>query len=350
MAPPPLFSPYDGSLAFPPSSQQTDSTKEASRSLGSRRLLACDANFVERCISYHVYPPGYIHPNGKGSPKPNNIEEISANLLEPAAPLVSQETHSEFLKKTEAISKRKLLSEIIPLIACSEGIPDIWYECSIRFGNIISITGNTTVKPCPDFFDGAYSQSPNKIVRDDLDEIIRPSQRTSVPTAPNFFLEADTRNTKVTERRGVLDGAYGARLMHVLQNYRTGKQYVYDDKAYTFTAILIMDIKCLNVKLYAHHVRAPTQPRGRPHYYATLLKEYFLFDRESYSNCIAALRNIRKEAGKYRERFIADANERATYAQLKEVQQGEGLGFMPFHEQDDKEEDTKGTQSKGRDD
>lgn len=179
-------------------------------------------------------------------------------------------------------------------------------------------------------------------MRDDLDQIIRPSQGISVPTAPNFFLEADKRDTKVTERRVVLDGAYGARLMHVLQNYRTGKQYVYDNNAYTFTAILIMDIKCVKVKLYAHHVHAPTQPRGLPHYYATLLEEYFLLDRESYSNCIAALRNIREEAGKSRERFIADANERATYAQWKEEQQDKGSGFMPFPERDDEEEETKG--------
>lgn len=304
---------------------------------------------MERCISYHIYPPGYIHPNGKGSPKPNNFVEICANLLEPTAFLVSEAAHSEFLKKIEAISKRKLLEGIIPLIACSKGIPNILYECSIRFANIISITGNTTAKPCPDFFDGAHSQSPNKIVRDDLDHIIRPSKAINVPTAPNFFLEADIRNTKVTQRQVVLDGAYGARLMHVLQNYRTGKPPVYDNKAYTFTASLIMDIKCVNVKLYAHHVQAPGQPRGRPHYYATLLKEYFLFDRESYSNCITALSNIREVAGKYRERFIADANERATYAQLKEVQQGKGLGFMQFHERDDEEEETKGTQSEGGD-
>ncbi|KAI0855422.1 hypothetical protein F4860DRAFT_35055 [Xylaria cubensis] len=104
----------------------------------------------------------------------------------------------------------------------------------------------------------------------------------------------------------MLDGAYGARAMHALQNYGM-KQTIYDGNAYTFSATFITKF----LQLYAHHVVAPTTPGGAPRYCMTSIDGYWLGKNENYSEAVRALRNLRVIAQEARDRFIKVANTRA---------------------------------------
>ena len=81
--------------------------------------------------------------------------------------------------------------------------------------------------------------------------------------APNFFLEVKGPEgiLAVAERQARYHGAVGSRGIHSLQNYGA-EEPEYDGKAYTFSSIYHGG----TLKLYAHHVTAPTTEGGRPEY------------------------------------------------------------------------------------
>ncbi|KAK4081415.1 hypothetical protein Purlil1_11676 [Purpureocillium lilacinum] len=137
---------------------------------------------------------------------------------------------------------------------------------NVLFTELEPITNNTAVKPKPDFFDGASLQDLHQNLRGDqrLRSTIIPTKHPGVPVAPNFFCEAKgpDGSSAVAQRQACYDGAYGVRAMHTLQNYGESDR-IYDGNACTFSSTYHDGL----LKLYTHHVTAPSTVKGRPEYH-----------------------------------------------------------------------------------
>jgi hypothetical protein len=95
--------------------------------------------------------------------------------------------------------------------------------------------------------------------------------------------------------------------MHALQNYGE-EEPTYDGNAYTYSSTYHAG----TLKLYEHHVTAPTAPDGRPEYHMSQVKAYALTsDLETCVAGIGAFRNARDLAQRHRDEFIQGANARA---------------------------------------
>ncbi|KAG5801102.1 hypothetical protein H9Q74_011604 [Fusarium xylarioides] len=292
------------------SSKAQQSTKATTVTSKSKRSSAYDANFEQHLINNNIYPPLYRFPDGCRTPKPANWEEIRRVLRAPRASLspsrIPESAFEDFQVKNTTKSEGTVMRSVVPILA---GDADILNEGHLPFVNLDSITKNTTVNPVPDFFDGAEPAAVDRQVREDLDRIIVPTKRASVPLAPNFLLEAKSPagSLEVAERQAVLDGAHGALMMHALKNYLE-KEDAYDGNAHAFTATLLGGF----LKLYAHHVTAPTAHGQRPHYHTTQIKAYALTgDDDFWLEGTAAFRNLRSLAESYRNHIIEMANKRA---------------------------------------
>ncbi|KAH7175892.1 hypothetical protein EDB81DRAFT_751335 [Dactylonectria macrodidyma] len=126
--------------------------------------------------------------------------------------------------------------------------------------------------------------------------------------APNFFLEimGPSGTSAVVENQARYGGAIGARAMHALQNFGNDNQ-VFDEGAYTFSATYCAG----TLKLYAHHVTAPTTPDGRLEYHMTKICGFEMTDsRATFVEGATAFRNLRDMARKYRDSFVQAANAR----------------------------------------
>ncbi|POS69060.1 hypothetical protein DHEL01_v212546 [Diaporthe helianthi] len=92
--------------------------------------------------------------------------------------------------------------------------------------------------------------------------------------------------------------------MHQLQNYRQ-EEPVYDGKSYTFSSTLHDG----TLKLYTHHLTAPTIRGEQPEYHMSQLAAYALTNnRETFIQGATAYRNLRDLAKEYRDTFIKNAN------------------------------------------
>ncbi|KAK0718738.1 hypothetical protein B0T21DRAFT_351541 [Apiosordaria backusii] len=149
--------------------------------------------------------------------------------------------------------------------------------------------------------------------RNELAGHIIPSTMLDKPMAPNFFMEVKGPDGKpsVATRQARYHGAFGSRAMHSLQNYGA-EEAEYDGKAYTFSSTY----QDGTLKLYAHHVTAPTTEGGRPEYHMTYLSSYAITgNRDRAAEGIGALRNTLDLADQYRGNFIRVANGRAPQAE-----------------------------------
>jgi len=226
-----------------------------------------------------MYIKGYEYPNDRQTPDPGNMEQIRLEFLAARASLspsqFSKSTFREFKRKNSTKPEGTIIRNMIPIIVSNASIPN---KGNLPFTNLKSITRGRTVNAVPDFFNGDRLGDINKLVKEDLSQIIIPTKHTYVPVVPNFFLEAKAprSDTDVARRQACYDRAYGARAMHSLQSY--GKQEpVYDGNAYIYTATYLDG----QLKLYAHHVTAPTTPAGRPGYHMTQVDTYGILLRTS---------------------------------------------------------------------
>jgi len=300
------------SVSLPTASSKRSQSIEATTTkfpLRTKRSSAYDANFQQHLINHHIYPPFHGFPDDPTPPKPTNWEEIrrilraSRGSLSPS--VAAESALADFQRKNQTESEGTLMRTVVPVIAGNLNIPN---EGHLPFVNLDSITNDTTVKPAPDFFDGAQPSSVDKQVREDLDKIIVPTKHPTVPIAPNLFLDAKslTGSFAVATRQAALYGAHGALMMHALQNYLQ-EQPLYDGKAYAFSSTLCGGV----LTLYAHHITSPAGPEGRPDYHMTLLKARVLLDDETCLDGLAAFQNLRELAKDYRDRLIDIANARA---------------------------------------
>ncbi|ATY60941.1 hypothetical protein A9K55_006341 [Cordyceps militaris] len=287
---------YPGRRDTAPSSRRTQVTAV------SAKASADDKDFALDLINHGIYPEGFEHGDGRSTPEPDNLDVIIRDLARSRASLSPSRFSTSAFKKfkranNQVISKRKVITGILPIIC---GSSDILDEGDIPFVNLDSIAGSTTAKP--DLYDGSHAKELSKTVRQGLNKTIVPTSYADALVAPNFFLEAQAPcgGADVAKRKACLDGAIGARVMHSLQSYG---EYVsaFDGNAHSFSA--------------TYH--AGTAEGERPKYHMTQLKAYALInDREAFAHGAAALRNTRDLARRQRVAFIQAANARASKAEL----------------------------------
>lgn len=164
----------------------------------------------------------------------------------------------------------------------------------------------------PDSFDGAKASDLHSVVRRELNELVIPTKHANVPIIPNFFLEAKgpSGSVSVAEKQACYDGAHGARAMHALQNYKLAEP-TYDGNAYTYSSTYHDG----TLKLYAHHVTAPTMAEERPEYHMTQIDGWQMTGSiDSFRRGATAFRNARDSAKRHRDSFIQAANARTVKA------------------------------------
>lgn len=132
-------------------------------------------------------------------------------------------------------------------------------------------------------------------MREDLNNTIRPSKKPGTLIAPNFFLTVSSGKEPLAEieSESSLNGAYGARSMHALQNYGKGEgeEPDYDGKAYAYSATLYGGF----LELHSHHLTPPAEPGEQPGCHTTLLASYALHDKD-YMLGITANQNLKIRA------------------------------------------------------
>ncbi|KAI1117388.1 hypothetical protein F5Y14DRAFT_466075 [Nemania sp. NC0429] len=287
----------------------------------TRRSSAYDDDFEQHLIDHGIYLDGHEYLDDHETPRLENLDQIRQRLLATRVSSSSLRTPDsfflEFQRKNKTKSEGTVMRKVVPLIAGNDNIPN---EGHLSFTNLVSLTSDTTVKPIPDYSDGARVADVHSEVRRDLNNVIIPTKHVDAPVAPNFFLEAKASRgaADVALRQSCYDGAYGARAMHSLQNY--GKKHVaYDNSAYTLSSTYHDGV----LRLYAHHLTASTTPRGQPQYHMTKIAGFDLTsDQETLLKGVAAFRNARDLAEQHRSCFIKAANSRATEARVSISQNG----------------------------
>lgn len=114
--------------------------------------------------SRHLWP-FYMHADGTWSPEPKNVEDILKTMkttrrcLSPS--VVPETAHEDFQQQTADTVRRKFCHTVMSFITDDL---KIWYEVGVTFTNLTSITGNATLIPRPDLFDGAHPDTLDKKV------------------------------------------------------------------------------------------------------------------------------------------------------------------------------------------
>ncbi|KAJ3499414.1 hypothetical protein NLG97_g349 [Lecanicillium saksenae] len=239
-----------------PSNRRTPSTKATSVSSRAKRSSAYDKDFEQNLIDHDIYPEGFEHTDGRSTPEPNNLDDIVEGLAHPRASLSpSQFSVSAFksfrVANSRVISEGKVMADILPTIRGNSEIPN---EGNLPFANLESITNGTTVDAVPDWYDGSHVKEISKTT-------------------------------------------YGE------------EKQSYDGNAHAFSATYHDG----TLKMYTHHVSAPTAEGGQPEYHMTQLRTFGMTDtRETFIAGATAIRNARDLAQKSRETVIRAANARAS--------------------------------------
>lgn len=209
----------------------------------------------------------------------------------------------------QAKDEDDVLANAIPTIL-GRGQANRFSSRNTVFSNLEPLTDGTIVAPKPDIYWGAHPEQLARSVRNELAGHIIPSTMEGKPIAPNFFMEVKgpDGNFAAATRQARHVGATGSRGIHSLQNYKV-KESQYDGRPYTFNAIYHNG----QLRLYAHHVTAPTIEGGRPEYHMTQLRSFGMTDtRGTFVEGASTLRNTLDLAEKYRLDFIQSANDKAS--------------------------------------
>ncbi|EFY93059.1 hypothetical protein J3458_022457 [Metarhizium acridum] len=290
-------------------SQRSQSTKATNSSAKTRRSSAYDDDFEQHLIDHNIYPDGYEFPDDRShsTPEPCNMDTIRQDLLAARASLspshFSEAAFRDFKRKNKTNSEGTIMRNVVPIIAGSANIPN---EGHLPFTNLSSLTAEATVKPVPDFFDGAHPGSLNKALSEALHHEIIPTKHAGAPVAANFFLEAKARKggANVAELQARFVGANGTRTMHALQNYKESAP-IYDGNAYCFSSTYHDG----TLKIYAHHLMSAVTAGGSPEYHMTKIRGFDMTDnRATFVQGATVFRNARQVAKSYRDHFIQAAN------------------------------------------
>ncbi|KAJ4310986.1 hypothetical protein N0V84_010685 [Fusarium piperis] len=292
-------------------SSQTKSTK-----VKTKKTSAYDRGF-ELHLDENGVKPTY------SSQKPDLAEleealEVNRTSLAPSTFL-----DGDFEKFRERNSRAKdetdVRETVMPTIVGPD--PPYFTARNTVFGNLDSLTDGTIVVPKPDIYDGAVPKELDRTIRNQLAGHIVPSTMVDKPMAPNFFVEVKGPDgaSAVAARQARYDGAIGARGMHSLQNHGR-EEPQYDGRPYTYTSTY----QDSTLKLYAHHLTAPTTEGGQPEYHMTQVKGFDMTnDRETFVKGATAFRNARDLAKGHRDTFIQEANARASHGHAAELDEEE---------------------------
>ncbi|KAH8750804.1 hypothetical protein F5883DRAFT_434545 [Diaporthe sp. PMI_573] len=259
-----------------------------------------DANFEQHLAANNIHPIWR-------SQKPDLVtvfEALPARRQSLSPSYLSADVFETFLKSNlRARNEADIVADVVPTIL---GTQDANWPIARNtlFNHLEPLTDDTIPSAKPDFSYGALSEQLHPAVCTKLGRFIAPGP--DVPLVPNFFLEVKgpKGSAAVKTVQACYDGAIGARAMHELQNYGQ-EEPVYDGKSYAFSSTYHDG----TLKLYAHHLTAPTTRGGRPEYHMTQLRTFGLTDTPGpFVQGVTAFRNLRDLAKQHRDTFIQDAN------------------------------------------
>ncbi|KAL8904592.1 MAG: hypothetical protein Q9171_006997 [Xanthocarpia ochracea] len=296
-----------------PTSRKRSSTSggsDTTRKSKSQSRSSYDPTFEQNLID------GGIYPHDQGS-EPKNVQEIKNYMARSRASLSPSRFGDKDFKEfttlcNKAGDEASARAEIMSIIA-GEGRKQQIYACDRVFNHLEPLAEDLP-QPKPDLYDGALPQRIDRRVRRELGKQIVPCNNTSLPAAPNFFLEGKSEGGRadVAKRQACHDGAVGARVIHNLQNYNL-VDTAYDNNANSYSSTFHPGTATLQV--YGHHVTAPNAPGQPPEYHMTQLNAYAITGNIDYFKAGAAgFRNLRDLAKSVRDNCIEHANQRARRA------------------------------------
>ncbi|KAK4974081.1 hypothetical protein LTR66_011094 [Elasticomyces elasticus] len=289
----------------------TSSRPKSSTTGKTKSTTPYSGEFEQKLIDQGVYPDGYEDLDGNPASEAQNLEAIRRSLAQARASLgpsqFSETAFTQFKRENRrAKTESKAMANVIPVIA---GSKDQKYDSAgdVAFSRLEKFDPDLCA-PKPDTYYGAKPVQIDRRVRRDLAPYIEPSGRTSLPAAPNYFLEGKSASGKpdVAQRQAMYDGAVGARGMLQLQNYGN-PTLVYDGNAYTLASTYHPGTGTL--QMYATHPRLSAGGAGGAEYYTNQLGAYAMtHSPEIFRNGAAAYRNAREWTQQQRDHFIANAN------------------------------------------
>lgn len=242
--------------------------------------------------------------------QPGNWQEI-LDMIGQARPdpIPSESYDAQFLKFSLLVEKagneQDVMRKIFPMI---EGSCDYDTSGHHEFSNLEDLTDGSIAKASPDLYDGADSCEVDKEILNELSTFIKPLKRGKTPVVPNFFAEikSPSAGKAIAEQQARYDGAIGSRAIHALRSIAVeDPNTVYDNNAYTITAIYFSEI----IQLNAHRPVEPSVPGGPTRYKMSLIRSYSLNEGPaSFRDGVIAFRNAREWAKRKRDEFIAEAN------------------------------------------
>lgn len=291
-------------------STTTTTTTERTLSKLDKKSSAYDVNFEDILAEHRIKTTARAEGiDERAIEEPENMEEIRQHLRKRRPSLELADMHFPGFKKGSNTnsSEAKALHHLITFLTGTHY--DFNYELGTPFTNMRSMTNGKTTLPAPDLWDGVMTGTLDEIVRGTLEQGIVPTKRgLDTPILPNFFLEVKRSEAAsvVAKRQALLDGAYGARAMHLLHNFGL-REPVYDRKACAFSATYQHGV----LQLFAHYI-APHPSSGLPEYWMMGISIYQLqFGRAQWLEAVAAFRNLRDMARDYRVRAVEAANARS---------------------------------------
>ncbi len=278
----------------------------------SSKITPYSGNFEQKLIDNGIYPDEYEHPDGRLTSEPANLSDIQAAQRVTRASLSPSrftDEHFKEFKRANARAKGETtgMYNVLPFIAGNEA--GHRFEMGLPLSNLKPFDKDLS-DPSPDVYHGASLSTIHPRVRADLEPYIIPSKvDTTRPAAPNFFVEGKSAQGRadVAQRQAMHDGAFGARAIHELRNYKAAEPE-YDNKARSFSATYHAGTGTLET--YAHHLTVPLTPGAEPEYHTTQTRSFAMKDTaERFREGATAYRNYRDLAKTERDCSIAHANQ-----------------------------------------
>lgn len=258
-----------------------------------------DADFEQHLSKINIHPIW-----GSREPDLDNIyETLASPRASLALPQFSVNTFKTFQRASLQASDEdgELRDQMV--FICRPGYVNLPRARNTLFNHFKPLTDGTIPSARPDISYGALSEEVHPAIRNELSGPIAPAP--NAPIVANFFLEVKgpDGSAAVQTRQARYDGAIAARAAHRLQSY--GQEPVYDGRPYAFSSTYLDG----TLKLYAHHLTAPTTPGGQVEYHMTQISTYALTgNREVFVEGVAAFGNLRDLARQRREAVIREAN------------------------------------------
>lgn len=274
-----------------------------------------DANFEQNLIDGGIYPVGHEPDGSEAQAKPRNMDDVRRVMRVPRPALspsqFSDAAFDQFNRQiARAADEATVRADILSLVAGNGRKSH--RSASDRLFNHLDPVSDDLPPAEPDSYDGAPPRQIDRRVRHDLGKHIVPCNRTSLPAAPNFFVEAksDDGRAAVLKVQACHDGAIGARAMHSLQNYGS-TECRYDGNAYSYSSIYHNG----TLRMYSHHPAPPKTHGRKPQYYMAQIRGFDITDNiDSFREGAAAFRNLRDLAKAHRDDLIHRANQLARQA------------------------------------